>query len=939
MHSQRPASQSCHIHPLYRHLVTLIRVLSHLLQIKLYDVPHTGEQSRPEYPSMDVPDISIPPATAPSSSSPIPVPPRVQRSTTKLSLTELINQTRERHIKARFIDLTDEVSPLRDGNAASSAFASKPHESMQPPSTKAAGPVSASQPAPSNEIRTPSIQEIRDLMRQRPSSNKLSTSSAADNPSTSSAATDPSTSSVASNPSSSSIASATSPLVPSRSPPRSFMSNSTTSTTQSGSKPSSRRKSRAMGVASLEMYISPIKDASQPASSKKKTWTPRSGKRMSYNADKFRSIITPTADATVRSQSLSPSEGRELRRPAGFADTGTDAALAVLSSPSAQTRVPFGAPPVRHEEPEATPSTLPSAIPLTEVQKLESGKLHTHEGFSPRENAVHDMFRPEGIQGVTESIGSLDLREDSWSPNVDIDIDQVRQLSLENVCEDGVQAIPVSTELMEHEEFESMEELVGNVSAGSVAEAPASLGKYRESNEEDGDADTRAIRTSAERTSGTSDVSGEISEQEECLAVLMELEVSDREAGDAEHPNSISSSRTASSHVSSRQTPETLRSAEPLNVVRSGGAASIGQLEDGVESYLGGYPIVTWKSYANAQRRLPPKYNLAKDLPHELQDRVNALPQSYRNSDQARLLFEAMIDEAMDDELNTPPISVINDVTDEGAPPWEFVYTNQMWNGEGVPPPDIKNLKSCGCVGRCDPKSKTCSCAKRQRRHLKQYIEDDTIPKTWNGAPFVYDGKGCLQFFGLPIFECNAFCGCDEDCPNRVVQRGRRYVVNIKKTKNKGWGVFNGQKKIPKGSFIGVYAGELLTVGEADRRGTLYNKFGRTYLFDIDFHHMGSEAVYSVDAYHAGNLTRFLNHSCDPNCEIQACYINEANFNKPLLTVFTVREVEPLEELSFSYMGQIDDDMVNHAKASNDAVYAECHCGSANCLGVLFSGL
>jgi hypothetical protein len=244
------------------------------------------------------------------------------------------------------------------------------------------------------------------------------------------------------------------------------------------------------------------------------------------------------------------------------------------------------------------------------------------------------------------------------------------------------------------------------------------------------------------------------------------------QAGDVEHPISINSSRTASSHTSSRQTPESSRSIGPPRVVGGQGAtSSMQQLEDGVESYLGGYPIVTWKSYADAQRRLPFKYNLAKDLPHELQDRVNAIPSSYRHSAQARVLFEAMIDEAMEDDLNAPPISVINDVTDEGAPPWEFVYTNQMWYGEGVPPPDTKNLKSCGCVGRCDPKSKTCSCAKRQHRHLKAYIEDRTIPKTWNGAPFVYDGKGCLQWFGLPIFECNAFCGCDEDCPNRVGQR------------------------------------------------------------------------------------------------------------------------------------------------------------------------
>ncbi|KAG2128685.1 hypothetical protein DEU56DRAFT_741748 [Suillus clintonianus] len=345
---------------------------------------------------------------------------------------------------------------------------------------------------------------------------------------------------------------------------------------------------------------------------------------------------------------------------------------------------------------------------------------------------------------------------------------------------------------------------------------------------------------------------------------------------------------------------------------------------------MGEYPVVTWNSYSHAQRRLPPKYRLAKDLPHELQDRVNALPQSYRDSPQAAALFEAMMDEAMDDELEAPPISIINEVTDEGAPPWEFVYTNQMWYGEGVPPPDIKNLVSCGCVGRCDPKAKTCGCAKRQHHHLKQYIDNGTIPKDWKG---VYDGKGCLQWFGVPIFECNDFCGCDEDCPNRVVQRGRRYAVSIKRTESKGWGVFNGPKRIPKGSFIGTYAGELLTVEESDHRGTLYNKFGRTYLFDIDFHHIGAdEATYSVDAYHAGN-----NHSCDPNCEINACYINEANIEKPLLTVFTKREVEPFEELSFSYMGNIDDDAAKNAKANNDAVYAECHCGSANCLGVLFS--
>lgn len=48
------------------------------------------------------------------------------------------------------------------------------------------------------------------------------------------------------------------------------------------------------------------------------------------------------------------------------------------------------------------------------------------------------------------------------------------------------------------------------------------------------------------------------------------------------------------------------------------------------------------------------------------------------------------------------------------------------------------------------------------------------------------------------------------------------------------------------------------------------------------------------------------NHSCDPNCKIFACYIDDADINKPLLAVFTTRDVEPWEELCFSYYGDID---------------------------------
>ncbi|PCH43681.1 SET domain-containing protein, partial [Wolfiporia cocos MD-104 SS10] len=136
-----------------------------------------------------------------------------------------------------------------------------------------------------------------------------------------------------------------------------------------------------------------------------------------------------------------------------------------------------------------------------------------------------------------------------------------------------------------------------------------------------------------------------------------------------------------------------------------------------------------------------------------------------------------------------------------------------------------------------------------------------------------------------------------------------------------------------------------------------YNHFGRTYLFDLDFWHLhqGSEDwenLYSVDAFHAGNFTRYLNHSCDPNCKIVPCYINEANVDKPLLTIFTCQDVHPGEELCFSYFGEMVDDeeiekvrqsgavltfLQDKSRNSNDAVYIPCQCGTKKCRGRMWT--
>lgn len=239
-----------------------------------------------------------------------------------------------------------------------------------------------------------------------------------------------------------------------------------------------------------------------------------------------------------------------------------------------------------------------------------------------------------------------------------------------------------------------------------------------------------------------------------------------------------------------------------------------------------------------------PKIFYSRDIPHALQDLMNTVD-PYRRTMVAKEMFEAVIYEnTYEDEPNAPRISIVNDVDGdlEVTPAWEFHYSNRIWYGDGVPPPDFSNLRGCDCEGYCDPKSRTCSCLKRQQEY------------SGHNSGFIYDDKGRLkrQQKGFPIFECNDLCGCLDGCRNRVclcqilggveltVREGRpawssvpcQYPEDIKQ--GMGYvhkyfrstvplthriGIFAGGRKIPKGSFIGIYAGELLTENEGDERG------------------------------------------------------------------------------------------------------------------------
>ena len=78
-----------------------------------------------------------------------------------------------------------------------------------------------------------------------------------------------------------------------------------------------------------------------------------------------------------------------------------------------------------------------------------------------------------------------------------------------------------------------------------------------------------------------------------------------------------------------------------------------------------------------------------------------------------------------------------------------------------------------------------------------------------------------------------------------------------------------------------------------------------------------------IDATDKGNASRFINHSCDPNCEIQKWKTG----NTSSVGIFAIRDILPGEELTFDYQFDRDD---------NNQI--PCFCGSPKCRHVLGKG-
>jgi hypothetical protein len=130
----------------------------------------------------------------------------------------------------------------------------------------------------------------------------------------------------------------------------------------------------------------------------------------------------------------------------------------------------------------------------------------------------------------------------------------------------------------------------------------------------------------------------------------------------------------------------------------------------------------------------------------------------------------------------------------------------------------------------------------------------------------------------------------------------RNEWVDEKQSEIEGFGLF-AKKKIPKGTKIIQYVGKYVTKDQAEEVED------QRYLFELN-------DIFDIDGKVDWNPARLVNHSCDPNCEVE-------NIDDEIWIV-ALKDIKTGGELSYNYGYGLDD-------------YEDwpCNCRSKNCVGFM----
>uniref|UniRef100_A0A3P8TLC7 Histone-lysine N-methyltransferase, H3 lysine-36 specific n=1 Tax=Amphiprion percula TaxID=161767 RepID=A0A3P8TLC7_AMPPE len=165
------------------------------------------------------------------------------------------------------------------------------------------------------------------------------------------------------------------------------------------------------------------------------------------------------------------------------------------------------------------------------------------------------------------------------------------------------------------------------------------------------------------------------------------------------------------------------------------------------------------------------------------------------------------------------------------------------------------------------------------------------------------------------MYECHPqVCAAGERCQNQAFTKRQYTPVEIFRTLSRGWGL-RGVSDIKKGAFVSEYVGEVIDEEEcrARIRHAQENDICNFYMLTLDKDRI-------IDAGPKGNQARFMNHSCQPNCETQKWTVN----GDTRVGLFALQDIPKGVELTFNY----NLECLGNGKTA-------CKCGASNCSGFL----
>jgi len=146
---------------------------------------------------------------------------------------------------------------------------------------------------------------------------------------------------------------------------------------------------------------------------------------------------------------------------------------------------------------------------------------------------------------------------------------------------------------------------------------------------------------------------------------------------------------------------------------------------------------------------------------------------------------------------------------------------------------------------------------------------------------------------------------------SKLSLKTQRKNLRAGKSRIHGLGLY-AVEPIEAGEYVVEYIGELVRNSVADSRERMYQRLGMgdSYMFRVS-----EEAV--VDATRNGALSRYINHSCEPNVDARIIEVQK----EPKIVFYSKRRLAPGEEITYDYKFELEED--------DEKI--PCLCRSKNC--------